>query len=326
MRPLIYAAVLALCVGCTGTPSKKNADNADPNNGNGATNGGTTNGATDGGNNSTSPCPDTQPSSGPCDSDGLRCQYGDDPRMECRPIATCTDDGWSVEEPACEDPPEAECPPTREDASGEVCDTMDAYCTYDQGLDCHCTNCVEHPVEMCGGDPTWRCEAPNADESCPAAMPNLGKGCDVEGTKCEYECGAGGARTCTDGVWVEADGGGCPISSRRAKTNIRYLSDAQVEAISRRLMQMKLARYEYVDPTIADGEQLGFIIEDDPQSPAVDARGNMVDLYGYASMLAADAQAKGERIEQLEERLGELERRMEQLETPRCDDRSHPPD
>jgi len=179
---------------------------------------------------------------------------------------------------------------------------MDAYCVYGD-LSCQCTNCSEGPVSVCGGDMTWHCAAPNTTPGCPAGIPLLGSACTAAGLTCTYSCGAGGARVCKQGAWYSAYGGPCPISTRRAKKDVVYLGQADRQRIAADLLRFKLATYEYRDPALAGKRHLGFIIEDVPGSPAVDRDGNMVDLYGYTSMLLAAVQAQGEEIARLKAEL-----------------------
>ncbi len=80
-------------------------------------------------------------------------------------------------------------------------------------------------------------------------------------------------------------------------------------------MGIRLSTYRYVDPAIASGPQLGFIIEDQPGSLAVNAPRNMVNLYGYTSMLLAAIQSQERTIGSLEERLVVLEKRLAELES-----------
>jgi len=237
-----------------------------------------------------SPCPETLPAdSASCDRNGLVCEYGDDPRRECHDYATCTDGSWVVEEAKCDPLPSADCPPTRGDANGMMCDVDGAVCEYDDGLTCTCTNCVEHPVPTCGGPLTWDCDEPNLMADCPASYPRLGDSCG----------GPGGAAECTDGVWTEADGTPCPISSREFKTDIDYLDTSEVDAVAQRALSMPLATWRYTDPVMAERERLGIIIEDVGDVPAVDARRRMVDLYGYSAMLHATVQSQARAIEAL---------------------------
>ncbi len=255
------------------------------------------------------PCPPdlSQIATWPC-TEGLTCEFGTDPRPSCRDSAACTQGTWNITSPElCAALPPVTCPATREAAAGQACPTQGAYCVYD-GLDCECTNCTTGPVDTCAGDPTWHCAAPNADAACPAALPLLGTACSTEGKTCTYACGTGGARLCKQGAWYTANGGPCPVSTRRAKKEIVYLDQAERARIARELERFKLATYVYRDPALAGKRHLGFIIEDVPGSPAVDAEGNMVDLYGYASMLVAAVQTQGEEIRKLRAELARLKR------------------
>lgn len=259
------------------------------------------------------PCPAelSQIQSWPC-TEGLTCEYGPDPRPECRASATCTKGTWAIYQARCVPLPTVTCPDTREAAAGQSCPTEGAYCVYGD-LACQCTNCsTGGPVDICTGDPTWHCAAPNADANCPAGIPLLGSACTSEGKSCTYACGTSGARVCEQGAWYAADGGPCPVSSRRAKQGIVYVSRTERQRIAEDLARFKLATYEYRDPALAGRRHLGFIIEDVPGSPAVDRDGNMVDLYGYTSMLVAAVQAQGEEIRRLKLDLARLKRQARQ--------------
>jgi hypothetical protein len=115
---------------------------------------------------------------------------------------------------------------------------------------------------------------------------------------------------CKQGAWYAANGGPCPVSTRRAKKDIVYLAETDRKRIADDLARFKLATYEYRDPALAGKRHLGFIIEDVPGSPAVDRDGNMVDLYGYTSMLVAAVQAQGKEIEQLKTELARLKLKL----------------
>jgi len=243
----------------------------------------------------------------PC-TEGLTCEYGTDPRPNCRPSATCTNGIWTVLQAKCTQLPPVTCPATRDAAVGQVCPTDQAYCVYGD-LSCVCTNCSTGPVNVCGGSFTWHCAAPNADPACPPGIPLLGSACSTNGQACTYTCGAGGGRTCNQSAWYAANGGPCPVSTRRAKKDILYLGSADRQRVADDLARFKLATYEYRDPALAGIRHLGFIIEDVPGSPAVNGDGNMVDLYGYASMLVAAVQAQGEEIRKLKAELSRLKRR-----------------
>jgi hypothetical protein len=250
----------------------------------------------------------SQINSWPC-TEGLTCEYGTDPRPGCRASATCTGGTWSVLQSKCVQLPPVTCPATRDVAAGQVCLTDQSYCVYGD-LSCLCTNCSTGPVSFCGGSFTWHCAAPNADLACPPGIPLLGSACSTSAQSCAYACGPGNGRTCKQGAWYASSGGPCPVSTRGAKKDILYLGPADRQHIADDLARFKLATYEYRDPALSGKRHLGFIIEDVPGSPAVDRDGNMVDLYGYASMLVAAVQAQGEEISKLKAELVRLKRQM----------------
>ena len=181
---------------------------------------------------------------------------------------------------------------------------------------CHCTNCIKYPLPHCSGPLTWRCDVPNADTQCPPGKPMLGVPCSAPGKKCTYECGGDGARTCSAAlkVWISAQGSPCPVSTRRVKRDIRYLSPRQTRAISRRVLKVKLATYNYKDPALGQGRQLGFILEDLGQSYAGDPGRGQVNLYGYSSMLLATVQAQQRSIEQLQRQVQALSAALKKVE------------
>jgi hypothetical protein len=93
---------------------------------------------------------------------------------------------------------------------------------------------------------------------------------------------------------------GCPISSKNYKDGIAYVDDAQLQQLHDEALGIRLATYTY-KPQIADPEptHLGFIIEDNLQTPAVDTTHNRVDLYGYVSMVVAGMQVQEKEITRL---------------------------
>ena len=90
------------------------------------------------------------------------------------------------------------------------------------------------------------------------------------------------------------------MSTRRVKQDIQYLGREEVDAIAGEVLSTRLATYEYTDPALAGGRQLGFIIEDQSVSYSTNPERSQVDLYGYTSMLLAALQAQQRRIEALE--------------------------
>jgi hypothetical protein len=100
--------------------------------------------------------------------------------------------------------------------------------------------------------------------------------------------------------------GGCPISSRKFKDDIHYVDDVEREMLHDEALHIRLATYNYKaqfdDP---NQRHLGFIIEDDPQSPAVQHGRDQVDLYGYISMVVATMQVQEKEIADLRRELDE---------------------
>jgi hypothetical protein len=103
------------------------------------------------------------------------------------------------------------------------------------------------------------------------------------------------------------------MSSRRAKKNIRYLSTEEIRATAAQALRLRLATYEYKASPYAGHRHLGFILEDSPTVPAADRDGDMVDLYGYASMLLATTQAQQLQIEALQKQVEALVRTVDRL-------------
>ncbi len=242
-----------------------------------------------------------------CPRIGLVCEYGDDPREECHTLASCEASGqWQLTSPRCTALPPVTCPATREAAAGMDCTPMDAWCTY-ADLGCHCTNCREFPIATCAGPLKWVCDTPNADPACPAGKPAKGASCAQNGQVCRYECGSEGGRTCQAGAWVASEGGPCPISTRRAKRDISYLTPAELATLAHAAESIPLATWEYIDPTLGPGRRLGFIIEDQPPgSPAVEPGRQMVNEYGYTSMLLAALQAQRRELDELRQEVAAL--------------------
>lgn len=253
-------------------------------------------------------CPTAMPTAGSaCPKEGQTCDYGDNPT--CLGNATCTGGKWNVSTPKCIGP-DPTCPATRESAAGQTCGTKDAYCNY-AGLLCSCTNCTKYPVVQCQGPLTWHCDSPNTTPGCPPARPNTGQACSTPGLLCDYGCEQGVSRQCTGGAWVPASSpGGCPVSTRAAKNDIKYLSPADRSAVADQARGLRLTTWHYKDPALADRERLGYILEDSPGVPASDMDKKQVDLYAYTSMVLALAQQQDQEIKELRAKVADLEKRV----------------
>jgi hypothetical protein len=101
----------------------------------------------------------------------------------------------------------------------------------------------------------------------------------------------------------------CPISSRQYKQGITYLDTAGLQKLHKDTLSTRLATYTYKSE-VADpaATHLGFIIEDQPASPAVDSMHGRVDLYGYVSMVVASLQVQERQIADLRRELNAARR------------------
>jgi uncharacterized small protein (DUF1192 family) len=107
---------------------------------------------------------------------------------------------------------------------------------------------------------------------------------------------------------------GCPISRRSYKSDIRYLSPAEADAVRDDLLAMPLATWQYTAEGTTAASHLGFIIDDAPESPAVSESGETVDLYGYTSMTVAAVQAQQRQIDVLQAEVAALKAELAKRE------------
>jgi hypothetical protein len=156
----------------------------------------------------------------------------------------------------------------------------------------------------CGGS---ICQGPTDDAggsgTDAGACAAVGATCSTKGET----CGTPDAQNC--GVIEVCDDHdpkslGCPVSSRKFKDDIEYLAPAELERLHDETLRMRLATYNYKGQ-IADPnpKHLGFIVEDAPQSLAVDRGHDRVDMYGYFSMIVATAQVQEREIAELRREL-----------------------
>jgi hypothetical protein len=158
------------------------------------------------------------------------------------------------------------------------------------------------------------CEV-RADAGPDGGSADAGVSCEPVGTACSSKgdtCGTptnancGVTLVCDDHDPKGPSGRECPISSRTFKNGIQYVGDAELRALHDEALGMRLATYNY-KAQVADPhpKHLGFIIEDNPQSLAVDQTHNRVDLYGYVSMVVAAMQVQEKEIASLKRELAE---------------------
>jgi hypothetical protein len=268
-------------------------------------------------------CPTQQPAAGSiCTTQGLECEYGADVRLDCNTIMTCDSaKGWTISNDptrasGCPSPLNpASCPATRASVPDQQTCSTAAICHYPEGT-CSCeVYCgSQYPVgHLCeAGTPmTWQCSTTN--QGCPPTEPRLGAAC----TPVQGVCGYGNdcdslAYSCHDGTWHSTITG-CAVSSRRFKRGIHYLSEEELRSVADETLRTRVASYRY---TIgAPDERLGFIIEDDPLSPAVVHDKDRVDLYGYTTMTVATLQMQNREIEKLRGEVQALRRELESART-----------
>lgn len=171
---------------------------------------------------------------------------------------------------------------------GEAGPAIDSGVTVDAGPPLHWYMTCGDPV--CSG----MFDAGSTDAGT-VVCPNEGTACATKGATCgDPPKSCGKQLICDD---HDPKVGGCPISSSKFKEGISYLNDADLERLHDATMQTKLATYNY---KVAFGDpnqtHLGFVIEDQPQSMAVERGHDRVDLYGYVSMVVATMQVQEKEI------------------------------
>ncbi|MBK8258240.1 MAG: hypothetical protein IPK82_36925 [Polyangiaceae bacterium] len=141
-------------------------------------------------------CPTVEPQVGDaCDSDELRCSYGESVIPSCRRGYKCLSNQWQPDGLGCTEDPAA-CPsPT----DGVECATQQALCIAGDNF------CVCAPCGGAGCPPPpffWSCgTAPQA--GCPAVVPNDGTACDTANLECFYGvmCAESASIKCVEGAW-----------------------------------------------------------------------------------------------------------------------------
>ena len=172
------------------------------------------------------------------------------------------------------------------------------------------------------GDPV--CQAPTSDAGLAnadgGACAPVGSSCSTAGDTCGtrdpgVDCGATLVCAAHD---PKAGVGGCPISSREFKDGIEYVDSDGLEQLHDQTLRIRLATYNY-KPAYADPKprRLGFIIEDNPASPAVDPAHDSIELYGYLSMVVATMQVQEKEIASLKRELAETRKAAHPLPAKR---------
>jgi hypothetical protein len=154
------------------------------------------------------------------------------------------------------------------------------------------------------GDPV--CSGHRPGDLPPCQSETAGQACSNEGAQCDLQDDCNTHLVCASSDPTLGQGG-CPISRAAAKTDIHYLSDAELARYHDQVLGLGLAHYRYTaDPQ--QEERLGFIIEDVEPSSFVEEARNRVDLYAYTSAVIAALKVQDQRIRELESELRALRR------------------
>jgi hypothetical protein len=105
----------------------------------------------------------------------------------------------------------------------------------------------------------------------------------------------------------------CPKSQRAAKKDIRYVTSEDLQRLADEVEKIRLTTYTYNDPSLGADQHLGFIIDDNPKSPAVYPNGQRVDLYGYTSMAVATLQVQQQQLKAQQNQLDAITREIAAL-------------
>ncbi len=142
----------------------------------------------------------------------------------------------------------------------------------------------------------------------PCTTEEVGATCDDEEATCDPGNDCNATLLCT----TEDPAVNCPISLRSEKHAIQYLQPEARKAVAERLLSTRLATWQYNNQK-DDRQHFGFIIDDDPGSPAVAADGGHVDLYGYTSMTVATLQEQAAQLQAQKEQLQQQQAQIDLL-------------
>jgi hypothetical protein len=156
------------------------------------------------------------------------------------------------------------------------------------------------------GDPV--CRGYTGGSGAPlCATEKVGDPCSVDGQKCDPQDDCNALVICA-GSDPTMKPGGCPISRRQYKEDIHYLGPADLARYRDELLAMKLATWRYKHSP--SKERLGFMIDDNEGSAAVDGKRDLVDLYGYTSMAVATIQLQAQQIDALKNEVAAMRKEL----------------
>ncbi len=158
------------------------------------------------------------------------------------------------------------------------------------------------------GDPVCSGYTPPEDDIPLCTDQKEGQPCTEEGAMCDPQDGCNALMVCAA---EDPKAYGCPISRRAYKYGIDYLDQDGMQRLHDELMSMRLATYHYKGEDPSAPSRLGFIIDDNPESPAVLPGKQRVDLYGYTSMAVASLKVQEKQIETLRQEVDALKKALE---------------
>ncbi len=158
------------------------------------------------------------------------------------------------------------------------------------------------------GDPVCSGYTPPAGDIPLCTDQKEGAPCTVEGEMCDPQSYCNALMVCAA---EDPKAEGCPISRKAHKHGIQYLDRQAMSQVHDTLMEMKLATYHYNGEPETAPARLGFIIDDNEESPAVLPSKERVDLYGYTSMAVAALQVQSEQIQALQREVATMKKDLE---------------
>jgi hypothetical protein len=235
--------------------------------------------------------------------------------LGCGVSADCSSGVWAISEAPCVDAcPGLGCAPQcpngiLKDSNG--CDTCQC-APADAGTLQWYTTCG---YIVCGGS-TGDAGVLDAGPVCPATGTPCSDAGDTCGVATAQNCGV--TMVCAPQDPKGPNGDECPVSSRKYKNGIAYVNGDELQRLHDEALGIRLATYQY-KPQVDDPRptHLGFIVEDNLQSPAVDVVHSRVDMYGYLSMVVAAMQVQEKEIAGLRKDLEAARHDLETCKEPR---------
>jgi hypothetical protein len=172
------------------------------------------------------------------------------------------------------------------------------------------------PVGIECSDDDHNFEDPSTD-LCAELDIQVGDACDVVDQTCVFKqaftCISTGDEqgsseeflTCRDEAYEADLSLQCPESSRTVKRDIVYVDATEHRQLAKQVLDVKLARYNYIDPK-KPGRKLGYILEDIPEASF--SSGDYVDMYAYISAVVALTQQQQAEIERLKTEIETIKR------------------